>query len=111
MANEKKDYIRSIRMTPTVRDFIEQQDGEGFNQKFENLVVYCSQALPKLQAKIATKEKALRQMDRDILERRELLAQLQQLETQVNRTMQYLVTHDVADRRAAPGEGELQRLA
>jgi len=40
-AKEKKEYRRTIRMTPTIQKYVEKQPGNGFNQQFENMVIYC----------------------------------------------------------------------
>lgn len=42
----KKSNIRSIRFSDDIRDMIEQQAGENFNQKFENLVTRAFWDLP-----------------------------------------------------------------
>jgi len=38
---EKKSISRSIRMTQTVFDIVSSFEGDGFNEKFENLVMFC----------------------------------------------------------------------
>lgn len=62
MIKEKKEHSRSIRMTNTVKEFIDSQDGNGFNEKFENLVLYCKANLPKLESQIKEKEKQLKEL-------------------------------------------------
>ena len=37
---ENKDVSKSVRMTKTVYDYVNSIEGEGFNQKFENMVNY-----------------------------------------------------------------------
>ena len=39
MFSEKKEFMRSIRMTKTIKDYVEQAEGNGFNDKFEKLVL------------------------------------------------------------------------
>lgn len=41
MFSEKKEFMRSIRMTKTIKDYVEQAEGNGFNDKFEKLVLKC----------------------------------------------------------------------
>lgn len=36
-----KNIQKSIRITEKVAEYIEQQNGEGFNEKFCNMVMYC----------------------------------------------------------------------
>ncbi len=62
MIKEKKENSRSIRMANTVKEFVEQQQGEGFNEKFENMVLYCMAKLPELESQIANKEKQLKDL-------------------------------------------------
>lgn len=37
MLKEKKEYSRSIRMTQTIKNYVEQTEGNGFNDKLEKL--------------------------------------------------------------------------
>lgn len=38
---EKKTIIRSVRITQTVYDIVDNFEGNGFNEKFQNLILYC----------------------------------------------------------------------
>lgn len=49
---EKKSISRSIRMTQTVYDIVSSFDGDGFNEKFENLVIFCFKQRPHLEQEI-----------------------------------------------------------
>ena len=49
-----KNYSRSIRMTDEVRKYVEKFSGEGFNEKFENLVIFCMREEKELEKRIAT---------------------------------------------------------
>ena len=49
---EKKSISRSIRLTQTVFDIVSSFDGEGFNEKFETLVMYCFKQRPYLEQEI-----------------------------------------------------------
>ena len=40
----KKDCLKSVRMTQEVFNYIDGFEGRGFNQKFENLVLFCMKA-------------------------------------------------------------------
>ena len=42
MFSEKKEFMRSIRMTKTIKEYVEQAEGNGFNDKFEKLVLKCT---------------------------------------------------------------------
>lgn len=38
-----KNNAKSVRMTDAVLAYVEAQEGEGFNQKFENMVLFAMQ--------------------------------------------------------------------
>ena len=37
----KKTNMKSVRLSDQVMDYVINFEGEGFNQKFENLVLFC----------------------------------------------------------------------
>lgn len=37
----KKNNLKSIRLSDQVMDYVINFEGDGFNQKFENLVLFC----------------------------------------------------------------------
>lgn len=37
----KKCNLKSVRLSNEVMDYVVNFQGEGFNQKFENLVLFC----------------------------------------------------------------------
>ena len=37
----KKNNFKSVRMSDQVMDYVINFEGDGFNQKFENLVLFC----------------------------------------------------------------------
>ena len=39
--NNKKSIMKSVRLTEEVYDYVDNFEGEGFNQKLENLVLFC----------------------------------------------------------------------
>lgn len=41
MLNTKKNISKSVRLTEEVFNYIDNFDGDGFNQKLENLVLFC----------------------------------------------------------------------
>ena len=60
----KKNNIRSIRFSDEVAELINQQIGDTFTQKFENLVTKCAWELPE-------KEKRLQRMEEMIKKEQE----------------------------------------
>lgn len=82
--SQKKSYQRSIRMTPDVHSIIENFEGESFNQKFENLVIYFSKVEEHLKINIIEKEKTIKKLDEKISEKNSLLAKLDRIESYVD---------------------------
>lgn len=82
--NQKKSYQRSIRMTPLVRSIVEDFEGEGFNQKFENLVIYCFQREKQLKSSILEKEKTIKQLNNKVIEKKSILDKLNNIEHYVD---------------------------
>jgi len=89
-----KNNIRSIRISDDMLELIEQQVGNNFTEKWENLVTRCIWELPN-------KEKQLKWVQEETDKERELLstlrkkrqqldAQIIQLQNIVNRAIQTL---------------------
>ena len=66
MAN--KNNIRSIRFSNELAELIDQQIGNTFTQKFENLITRCVWELPE-------KERKLKQLDEEIRKKQNMLAE------------------------------------
>ena len=54
---EKKSKARSIRMTETVEKYVMSHPGDGFNQKFENIILHFKEDEPALDKRIKEKKK------------------------------------------------------
>lgn len=86
---EKKTVQKSIRMTQRVNDYVNQFSGEGFNEKFENLVLFCMEHEQNIKSNINTATQRLQALDKQIQKKREILSKLQRIETQVNYLLNY----------------------
>lgn len=86
---EKKTVQKSIRMTQRVNDYVNQFSGEGFNEKFENLVIFCMEHEQDIKSNINTATQRLQTLDKQIQKKREILSRLQRIETQVNYLLNY----------------------
>lgn len=64
-----KNNIRSIRFSDELAELIDQQAGDTFTQKFENLITRCVWELPK-------KEEQLMQLEKRISQKQQELAEL-----------------------------------
>lgn len=74
---EKKEHSRSIRMTDTVKSFVESQDGNGFNEKFEKMVLYAMKSIPDIEKELAIKNSKLLQINKEIVQQQYLLNELE----------------------------------
>lgn len=64
-----KNNIRSIRFSDELAELIDQQVGDTFTQKFENLITRCVWELPE-------KERKLEYINMEIKEKREQLGRM-----------------------------------
>lgn len=49
----KKNNLKSVRLSDQVMDYVINFEGDGFNQKFENLVLFCMEQEETKKQKIA----------------------------------------------------------
>jgi len=76
---EKKEFNCGIRYGKTVKEYINKFPGEGFNQKFECLVLHClkdEEDRKKRIAELEKKEKQLRENIKNLVEKAELAAKI-----------------------------------
>ena len=76
-----KNNIRSIRFSDELAELIEQQQGNNFTQKFENLVTRCVWELPQKEAELA-------RLDKEIDKRKQELKELWQSAREWRGTLQ-----------------------
>ena len=69
-SGELKCNMKSVRMTDTVYRYIQDFQGEGFNQKFENMVLYFKESEERKQQEILL-------LDKQIQEQKEFLNALE----------------------------------
>ena len=80
---EKKEFAKSLRMTATVKNYVEQFEGNGFNEKFENLVLFCLQNEKQIQERIERSQQDLFDLKSDIRQKRIILSTLEQAERKI----------------------------
>lgn len=76
-ANPKKTIQKSIRISEDVSAYIEKQEGNGFNEKLCNMVLYCMEHEAEIKKKIISAEKRLDFVEKQINEKHKLLEQLE----------------------------------
>lgn len=93
-----KSNIRSFRYSDDIAAILEAQEGDGLNQKFENLVMFCFRSLDQ-------RREQLDRINAQIEQRRELLhklekatAELAQLEKDIHSAQ---FSFGIVQRRAA----------
>lgn len=79
----KKTNIRSIRFSDELADLIDQQNGNTFTQKFENLITRCIWEQPK-------REEELERLDKAIVQKREQLRMIHAQIADLNYTLSEL---------------------
>lgn len=68
----KKNNLKSIRLSDQVMDYVINFEGDGFNQKFENLVLFCME-------QEESKKQRITLLDQQIARQYKKLYALQQL--------------------------------
>ena len=72
----KKNNFKSVRMSDQVMDYVINFEGDGFNQKFENLVLFCMEQEETRKQKIAF-------LDQQIVKQYKKLDALRQLTSEI----------------------------
>ena len=72
----KKNNLKSVRLSDQVMDYVINFEGDGFNQKFENLVLFCMEQEETKKQKIAF-------FDQQIVKQYKKLDTLRQLTSEI----------------------------
>mgnify|MGYP006911213131 FL=1 len=72
----KKNNLKSVRLSDQVMDYVINFEGDGFNQKFENLVLFCMEQEETKKQKIAF-------LDQQIVKQYKKLDTLRQLTSEI----------------------------
>lgn len=76
---QPKNIQKSIRISEDVAKYIEKQEGNGFNEKFCNMVLYCMEHEAEIKKKVTAAEKRLEIVEKRIDEKHKLLEQLESI--------------------------------
>lgn len=83
---ELKDYQRTIRMTQTTRKYLEESEGNGLNEKFENLVHAAYIKEKELKERNVYLEEENKELEQELKIKRQLLYdKLKDVETHINK--------------------------
>lgn len=80
----KKNNLKSVRLSDQVMDYVINFEGDGFNQKFENLVLFCMEQEETKKQKIAF-------LDQQIVKRYKKLDVLRQLISKISAVSEALL--------------------
>ena len=72
----KKVNLKSVRLSDQVMDYVINFEGEGFNQKFENLVLFCME-------QEESKKQRILLLDQQIAKQYKKLYALQQISSEI----------------------------
>ena len=84
-----KPNIRSIRFSDELAELIDQQVGNTFTEKFENLVTRCVWELPKREAELEEVQKQIRREEKRLTELRKRREKLDQAISDIQRRLDY----------------------
>ena len=76
---QPKSVQKSIRISEDVARYIEKQEGNGFNEKLCNMILYCMDHEVDIKKKVASAEKRLETVEKQINEKHKLLEQLESI--------------------------------
>lgn len=79
-----KNNIRSMRFSDEIIEMIEQQTGNTFTQKFENLVTRCCWELPAKERELAEIQKSIDQERKRLVDLRQATHDMYYLSQQIN---------------------------
>ena len=74
-SKEKKSISRSVRMTKTVYDIVDNFEGNGFNEKLQNLVLYCFKEKDRVRKEINNAQERFRRTEKQYQDRINKMAQ------------------------------------
>ena len=80
----KKNNLKSVRLSDQVMDYVINFEGDGFNQKFENLVLFCMEQEETQKQKIAF-------LDQQIVKQYKKLDALRQLISKISAVSEALL--------------------
>lgn len=80
----KKNNLKSVRLSDQVMDYVINFEGDGFNQKFENLVLFCMEQEKTRKQKIAF-------LDQQIVNQYKKLDALRQLISKISAVSEALL--------------------
>ena len=85
-----KNIAKSIRLSEEVYAYIDGYRGNGFNEKFENIILDYQKAEKDIQARIKARKKELELWERQVHKAAGTVRRLQNLSWRVDQIMEHL---------------------
>lgn len=79
-----KDIQKSVRMTQEVYSYVDAQVGNGFNAKFENMVLRCMTEAAQVEEQIRLQQKELNRIKEECADRKKVLEKIKAIERYVD---------------------------
>lgn len=76
---DKKSIIRSVRMTPTVHDYVQKMEGKSFNDKFNRMIIFCMTREKMAHEQVKELEKKQADLKNQIMEEEQFLKYLDEI--------------------------------
>ncbi len=89
--NQPKNVQKSIRISEDVLKYIEKQEGNGFNEKLCNMVLYCMEHEADIKKKVTAAENRLEVVEKQISKKRDLLEKLESISRFVNSCLRSVI--------------------
>lgn len=80
----KKNVAKSVRMTDEVFNYVDSFEGNGFNEKFENLVLTMFKTENELKRRISEHEALLRRLHSEYMEKRKILDKISSVQYNID---------------------------
>lgn len=84
-----KGYIRSIRFSDELAQLIEQQAGNSFTEKYENLITRCVWELPQKEAELKRIQEEIQQERKRLADLRKRREKLDQVIRSIQQSLDY----------------------
>lgn len=72
----KKSILKSVRLSQEVYDYIDNFAGEGFNQKFENIILYARRSEKNRHLRIKQLDADIKKKEQEYLDLRDVIKSL-----------------------------------
>ena len=94
----KKNNFKSVRMSDQVMDYVINFEGDGFNQKFENLVLFCMEQEETRKQKIALLNQQIAKQYKELDALRQLMSKIGDVRSALTNNLSELMNELLEDK-------------